>query len=93
VVTRQDIVANCDYVGEGYEIPTQSLVEAVTLLARHEGILLGPVYSGKGMAGLIDMIRNGYSKEGENAVFLHTDGCVALFGYPEALGFPDYQTW
>lgn len=91
VVNREDVVANCDYVGEGYGIPTDSMVEAVTLMARHEGILLDPVYSGKGMAGLIDLIRKGHFKEGENVVFLHTGGSVALFGYPDAFGFPDYQ--
>lgn len=91
VVSREQVVANCDYVGEGYGIPTESMVEAVTLLARHEGILLDPVYSGKGMAGLIDLIRKGQFKEGENVVFLHTGGSVALFGYPDAFGFPDYQ--
>ncbi|MDX1466278.1 MAG: pyridoxal-phosphate dependent enzyme, partial [Halomonas sp.] len=91
VVNREDVVANCDYVGEGYGIPTESMVEAVTLMARHEGILLDPVYSGKGMAGLIDLIRKGHFKEGENVVFLHTGGSVALFGYPDAFGFPDYQ--
>ncbi|PMR79123.1 D-cysteine desulfhydrase [Halomonas urumqiensis] len=90
VVSRQDVVANCDYVGDGYGIPTESMVEAVTLLARHEGILLDPVYSGKGMAGLIDLIRQGHFKEGENVVFLHTGGSVALFGYPGAFDFPDY---
>ncbi|QEA40641.1 D-cysteine desulfhydrase [Pistricoccus aurantiacus] len=91
VVRREHVVANCDYVGEGYGIPTEGMVEAVTLLARHEGILLDPVYSGKGMAGLIDLIRKGQFKEGENVVFLHTGGSVALFGYPQAFDFPDYQ--
>lgn len=91
IVARRDVVANCDYVGEGYGIPTESMVEAVTLLARHEGILLDPVYSGKGMAGLIDLIRNGHFKEGENVVFLHTGGSVALFGYPDAFHLSDYQ--
>ncbi len=91
VVKRDKVVANCDYVGDGYGIPTDSMVEAVTLLARHEGILLDPVYSGKGMAGLIDLIRQGHFKEGEDVVFLHTGGSVALFGYTNAFGLPDYQ--
>ncbi|WP_158773572.1 D-cysteine desulfhydrase [Cobetia sp. L2A1] len=91
VVKREDVVANCDYVGEGYGIPTASMVEAVTLLAQQEGILLDPVYSGKGMAGLIDLVRKGHFKEGENVVFLHTGGAVALFGYPDAFNFEDYK--
>ena len=50
---RERVQANCDYVGDGYGLPTSSMIEAVSLLARLEGILLDPVYSGKGMAGLI----------------------------------------
>ncbi|MCA0918367.1 MULTISPECIES: D-cysteine desulfhydrase [Halomonas] len=91
VVSREQVVANCNYVGEGYGVPTDSMIEAVTLLARHEGILLDPVYSGKGMAGLIDLIRQGHFKQDENVVFLHTGGAVALFGYPDAFDFPDYK--
>ena len=83
-VARGDVVANCDYVGPGYGLPTPGMVEAVTLLARHEGILLDPVYSGKGMAGLIDLVRKGHFKKTDNVVFLHTGGAVALFGYTEA---------
>jgi L-cysteate sulfo-lyase len=84
VVTRECVVANCDYVGDGYGIPTASMVEAVATLARIEGILLDPVYSGKGMAGLIDLIRRGRFKRGENVVFVHTGGSAALFGYMDA---------
>lgn len=91
VVRRENVVANCDYVGEGYGMPTEGMVEAVTLLARHEGILLDPVYSGKGMAGLIDLIRKRHFGADENVMFLHTGGSVALFGYPKTFGFPDYQ--
>lgn len=90
-VSRDDVVANCDYVGEGYGMPTDGMVEAVGLLARLEGILLDPVYSGKGMAGLIDLIRRGHFRDDENVVFLHTGGSVALFGYPDAFAFPDYR--
>lgn len=91
-VGREDVVANCDYVGAGYGIPTDGMVEAVSLLARLEGILLDPVYSGKGMAGLIDLVRNGHFHADENIVFIHTGGNVALFGYPLAFGFPDYRS-
>ena len=84
---RETVVANSDYVGAGYGRPTSSMVEAVTLLAQSEGILLDPVYSGKGMAGLIDLIRKGTFKKGQNVVFVHTGGAVALFGYRDAFGF------
>ncbi len=83
-VSRESVVANCGYVGDGYGLPTAGMVEAVTMTARLEGILLDPVYSGKGMAGLIDLCRKGYFKKGENVVFLHTGGAVALYGYRQA---------
>ena len=83
---REAVVANCDYVGPGYGVPTPGMVEAVTLLARTEGILLDPVYSGKGMAGLIDLVRKGHFEKHENVVFLHTGGSVALFGYTGTFG-------
>jgi len=83
-IKRESVTANCDYVGGGYGVPTPGMVEAVTLVARLEGILLDPVYSGKGMAGLIDLCRKGHFKKGENIVFLHTGGAVALYGYMEA---------
>lgn|SRR5579863_2192 len=85
-VRRERVVANCDYVGDGYGLPTAGMVEAVSLLARTEGILLDPVYSGKGMAGLIDLIRKGHFRRGENVVFVHTGGSAALFGYMDAFG-------
>ena len=83
-VKREAVMANCDYVGAGYGVPTPGMVEAVTMLARLEGILLDPVYSGKGMAGLIDLCRKGHFKKDQNVVFLHTGGAVALYGYMDA---------
>jgi L-cysteate sulfo-lyase len=85
---RSAVEADCDHVGGGYGVPTPGMVEAVTLLARTEGILLDPVYSGKGMAGLIDLVRKGRFAAGQNIVFLHTGGSAALFGYPAAFGLP-----
>lgn len=89
VIARSDVVANCDYVGAGYGIPTEGMIEAVTLTARLEGLLLDPVYSGKGMAGLIDLIRKGRFGRDEDIVFVHTGGSVALFGYTAAFRLPD----
>ena len=83
-IARENVIANCDYVGPGYGLPTPSMIEAVTMTARLEGILLDPVYSGKGMAGLIDLCRKGHFKKGQNIVFLHTGGSVALYGYMHA---------
>lgn len=91
VVKRENVVANGDYVGEGYGIPTESGIDAIKLFARHESILLDPVYSGKGAAGFIDLIRKGHFEKDENIVFLHTGGSQALFGYRDAFDFPSYS--
>ena len=73
------------YVGEGYGIPTPGCLEAIELLARTEGILLDPSYSGKSMAGLIDHIRAGRFTAEQNIIFIHTGGTPALFAYSEQL--------
>lgn len=90
-VLREHVRANCDYVGAGYGIPTPGMVESVTLLARLEGLLFDPVYSGKGLDGLIDLTRKGAFDGMENVVFLHTGGSAALFGYPNAFDLTGYQ--
>lgn len=64
--------------------------QAVKLAARLEGVLFDPVYSGKGLAGLIDLIRKGHFADCENVVFLHTGGSASLFGYPDIFGLPGY---
>ena len=83
-IRRASVQANCDYVGGGYGVPTPGMIEAVTMLARLEGIFLDPVYSGKGMAGLIDLVRKGTWAADQNIVFLHTGGQVGLFAYRAA---------
>lgn len=70
-----------NYVGPGYSLPTESMIEAVKLLAQTESILLDPVYSGKAMAGLIDLVRNDHFAAGSNVLFLHTGGSPALYAY------------
>ena len=85
IVRRDDVVANCDYVGAGYGVPTQAMNEAVLLLARLEGLLFDPVYSGKALSGMIDLVRNGAFDGADNIVFLHTGGAVALFAYADQL--------
>jgi L-cysteate sulfo-lyase len=90
LVARDDVVANSDYVGEGYGLPTESMIEAVKMLASFDGILLDPVYAGEGFAGLIDLIRKGHFRKGENVVFLHTGGSISLFAYPGVFDLPGY---
>ncbi len=84
-VQREDVVANCDYVGDGYGIPTAGMREAILLLARLEGLLFDPVYSGKGLAGMIDLVQKGHFKSDDNILFIHTGGSVGLFGYLDQL--------
>lgn len=80
-LTRDMVEAFDEYVGPGYGQPTDEMVDAISMLATEEAILLDPVYSGKGMAGLIGLIQKGYFKPDENVVFLHTGGASALFAY------------
>ena len=74
-----------DYVGDGYSLPTDEMIEAVQLFARHEGILLDPVYTGKTAAGMIDLIRKGHFKSTDNVLFVHTGGSPALYAYQETV--------
>ena len=80
-VPADKVVAFDDYVGPGYSLPTDAMVEAVKMLAQTEAILLDPVYSGKAMSGLIGLARKGYFPKGANVLFLHTGGSPALFAY------------
>ncbi|OGB95744.1 MAG: D-cysteine desulfhydrase [candidate division NC10 bacterium RBG_16_65_8] len=82
---RETVLCFDEYVGPGYSLPTPSMVEAVQMLARTEAILLDPVYTGKAMAGLIDLVRKGFFKKGERVLFVHTGGAPALYAYEEAV--------
>ena len=70
--------------GPGYGIPTEAMLDAVRLLARSEGLLLDPVYSGKAFAGLIAAIRDGEYAAGESVLYVMTGGVPGLFAYREA---------
>lgn len=82
--SRDAIEANDQYFGEAYSMPTPAMKEAIDLLARTEAVLLDPVYSGKAMAGLIDLVRKGRFGKDENVVFVHTGGQAGLFAYEPA---------
>ena len=90
IVQRHHVVANSDYVGAGYGLPTPGMREALKLVARMEGILLAPVYSGKGMDGLVDQVSKGFFAKDSDVVFLHTGGSAGLFGYPDQFELPGY---
>ncbi len=81
VATRVHILDQ--YVGTAYGQPTPGMVEAVRRVAESEGILLDPVYTGKAMDGLIDLIRKGVFTRRDTVIFWHTGGSAALFAYPE----------
>jgi D-cysteine desulfhydrase len=82
---RRDVAVLDDWVGPGYALPSPEMVEAVRMLARLEGVLLDPVYTGKAMAGLIALARQGRWSAGEKVLFLHTGGSPALYVYQDAL--------
>jgi D-cysteine desulfhydrase len=84
-VTRESVRALDEWVGPGYSLPSEAMVEAVRLLARLEGVLLDPVYTGKAMAGLIGLVRRGELRKGENVLFVHTGGAPALYAYQGVL--------
>ena len=84
-IAQSKILVDDGYVGDGYGLPAPSTFEAISLAARFEGLLLDPVYSAKGMAGLAGLIRQGFFKATDNVLFLHTGGSAALFAYEDAI--------
>jgi L-cysteate sulfo-lyase len=74
------------HAGPAYGVPHEATIEAIRLAGRLEALPLDPVYSGKGLAGLIALIRQGRWRKDEDVVFLHTGGAPALFAYQSALG-------
>ena len=80
-----DFLVNNDYLGKGYGKIGDLEREAIMLMARHEGILLDPVYSGRAAGGMIDMIRKKRFRPDETILFWHTGGTPALFDYAREL--------
>lgn len=76
---RDDLFTDQGFIGEGYGIPTTGALEAISLLARTEGILLDPCYTSKAMAGLVAHVRDGSLAPSDTVLFLHTGGVPALF--------------
>ena len=83
-INADDILVDDRFVGAGYGQMTEATVDAIRLLAQTEGILLDPVYSGKGFAGLVARIREGAFSDDDSIVFIHTGGATALFAYRSA---------
>jgi len=90
-VDPSELVTDQRFIGEGYGIPTAECLEAIRLLARTEGVLLDPCYTGKGMAGLIHDVRTEAIPPEETVVFLHTGGAPALFSQPDPVALVQGQ--
>ena len=81
----EEILVADEYIFEGYGILTHEISTAMKKVARTEGILLDPVYTGKAMAGLIDLVKRDFFQENDGVVFLHTGGTPALFVYEKEI--------
>lgn len=82
-IKDDDIIIKDEYYGKAYAYPTDAANAAIKLVAEKEGILLDPVYTGKAMAGMIDMITDKNLDDMKDIVFLHTGGAPALHPYAD----------
>lgn len=76
---RADFDIECEYTRGGYNNPSKEVRDAICLMARKEAIMLDPCYTGKGFAGVLDMVKEGKIKQGEKVIFLHTGGFPGLY--------------
>ncbi len=84
-IKHDDIIVLDDYLKEGYGVVNREVAEAIRLVFTREGIVLDPVYTGKAMAGLVDLVKKGYFSRKDKVVFFHTGGTPALFPYRKTL--------
>ncbi len=80
-ITEADIVLNEDYAYPAYGVPSKETLEAIRLTARQEGMMTDPVYEGKSMQGLIDLVRRGFFPAGSKVLYAHLGGVPAINGY------------
>ncbi|MHA1221337.1 MAG: D-cysteine desulfhydrase family protein [Candidatus Heimdallarchaeota archaeon] len=85
-IASDEIILLDQYYGQGYGVPNQQMIDAVKLVAKLEGIFLDPVYSGKAMVGLIDLVETEEIAPDSNVLFLHSGGSPALFAYNDIFG-------
>jgi len=85
-LSNEDVIVINDFCGEhGYGIPSDAGLKAIKTFASHEGIILDPIYTGKGMAGLLSLLKDGYFPRGSKVVFIHTGGYGAIFAFQDSL--------
>ena len=80
-VPSNDIFVFDEYIGDGYTMPTSKGIEAIHLVAQTEGIFLDPIYTGKAMAGLTDLVKKGHIGLDQKVIFLHTGGSPSIFSF------------
>jgi D-cysteine desulfhydrase family pyridoxal phosphate-dependent enzyme len=87
-IKKDQIIVLDDYLGPAYAVPSPECLNAIHHLAELEGLILDPCYTGKSMAGLIDLAKKKF-KKGDNIVFLHTGGSPGVFTYSDIFNCPD----
>ncbi len=80
-ISKDDIIVMDEYIGEGYGVINTEVAGAIRRLLVKEGVVLDPVYTGKAMAALFDLIQKGRFEKEDKIVFFHTGGTPALFPY------------
>jgi 1-aminocyclopropane-1-carboxylate deaminase len=80
-ITADDIVLIPDYAYPAYGVPSEETNDAIRLCARLEGMMTDPVYEGKSMQGLVDLVRKGYFPAGSRVLYAHLGGVPAINGY------------
>ena len=78
-VKNDEIFVFDEYIGDGYSVPTSEGIDAIRLVAQTEGIFLDPIYTGKAMAGLTDLIKKDLIGSDNTVIFLHTGGSPSIF--------------
>ena len=78
-VKNDEIFVFDEYIGEGYSVPTSEGIDAIRLVAQTEGIFLDPIYTGKAMAGLTDLVKKDLIGSDKTVIFLHTGGSPSIF--------------
>ena len=80
-ITEDDLVLIADYAYPAYGVPSAETNDAIRLAARTEGMMTDPVYEGKSMQGMIDLVRKGYFPAGSKLLYAHLGGVPAINAY------------